>query len=95
MHILALVLYWGLNVFFYAFLGRFVLDLMLSINPRMRPKGLFLVLAEIIMTITDVPLKAIRKIIKPVRLGAIQLDLAWTVAIFAISLLSGLVLRLG
>ena len=95
MHILALVLYWGLNVFFYAFLGRFVLDLMLSINPRMRPKGLFLVLAEIIMTITDVPLKAIRKIIKPVRLGPIQLDLAWTVAIFAISLLSGLVLRLG
>mgnify|MGYP000246290966 CR=1 FL=1 len=95
MHILALVLYWGLNVFFYAFIGRFVLDLMLSINPRMRPKGVFLVLAEIVMTLTDVPLRAIRKVIKPVRLGAIQLDLAWTVAIFIISLLSSLVLRLG
>jgi YggT family protein len=61
----------------------------------MRPKGIFLVLAEIVMTLTDVPLKALRKVIKPVRLGAVQLDFAWTVAIFIISLLSSLVLRLG
>lgn len=95
MHIFALVLYWGLNVFFYAFIGRFVLDLVLSVNPSMRPRGLFLVLAEIIMTLTDVPLRALRKIIKPVRLGPVQLDFAWTVAILIISVLSSLVLRLG
>ena len=95
MHILALVLYWGLNVFFYAFLARFVLDLMLSINPRLRPRGVLLVLSEIVMTLTDVPLKALRKVIKPVRLGPVQLDFAWTVGIFIISLLSSLVLRLG
>jgi YggT family protein len=95
MHILALVLYWGLNVFFYAFLARFVLDLMLSINPRLRPRGVLLVLSEIVMTLTDAPLKVLRKVIKPVRLGPVQLDFAWTVGIFIISLLSSLVLRLG
>lgn len=95
MRILALVLYWGLSVYFWAFLGRFVLDLLRSVNPSFRPKGLVLVLAEIVMTLTDVPLRFLRRFIKPIRFGQIQFDFAWTVGLFLISVLQSLVLRLG
>ena len=95
MHVLALVLYWVLNVLFYAFLARFVVDLMRSANPNFRPRGLWLVLAEVVLTITDPPLKFIRRFVKPLRLGSVAMDFSWTIALLLISILSGLVLQLG
>jgi len=95
MHVLALVLYWVLNVLFYAFLARFVVDLMRSANPNFRPRGFWLVLAEVVLTITDPPLKFIRRFVKPLRLGSVAMDFSWTIALLLISILSGLVLQLG
>jgi YggT family protein len=95
MHVLALVLYWVLNVLFYAFLARFIIDLMRSANPALRPKGFWLVLAELVFTVTDPPLRFIRRFIKPMRIGPVALDFSWTVALLLISLLSGLALQLG
>jgi YggT family protein len=46
------------------------------------------------MTITDVPLNAIRRFVKPVRVGPLAFDLAWTILFFAAIVLRGLVTRL-
>ena len=86
MTVLAFALNWALTVLMWAYFGRFFLELALSLNSNYRPKGLFLVLAELLMTITDPPLKFLRRFLKPVRLGAIQLDLAWTVLILLLSM---------
>ncbi|MCL1838317.1 MAG: YggT family protein [Propionibacteriaceae bacterium] len=43
------------------------------------PRGFVLVIVEIIYTITDPPLKLLRKFIPPLRLGELQLDLAFIV----------------
>lgn len=83
MQILATVLYWAIQAFIYAMFGRFVVDLVLSINRGWRPKGLVLVLVEIVMTITDPPLKFVRRFLPPVRLGAIALDFGWTLVLIA------------
>lgn len=95
MGLVAVVLWWALQVYFYALVARLVVDMVLSVNPGYRPRGLVLVIFEIVLTLTDPPLKLIRKIIKPVRLGAIQLDFGWTILVFAIFFLQRLVLSIA
>ena len=85
MGLIAVVIYWLLQAYFFALIGRFIVDLVLSFNRTWRPRGLVLVLVESIYTITDPPLKVIRKIIPPVRVGAIQLDFAWTLLLLVIT----------
>ena len=85
MGLIAVVIYWLLQAYFFALIGRFIVDLVLSFNRSWRPRGLVLVLVESIYTITDPPLKVIRKIIPPVRVGAIQLDFAWTLLLLVIT----------
>jgi YggT family protein len=84
MGLIALVFYWLLEVYFFVLIGRFVVDLVLSLNGAWRPKGLLVVLVESIYTITDPPLKAIRKFVPALRLGPVQIDLAWTVLFVAV-----------
>lgn len=84
------IAYWALNAYFYVLMARFVADLVRSINRGWRPRGLVLVLVESVYTITDPPLKALRKIVRPVRAGAIVFDLAWTVLIFVLLILRNL-----
>jgi YggT family protein len=93
--LIALVLYWALQIYFYALISRLILDLFMSVNPAFRPKGILLPVAEIVFTLTDPPLRFLRQYIKPVRMGAISLDFAWTVlvlgVVFAQSLVRGLI----
>jgi YggT family protein len=94
MGMLALIAYWALQIYFYALIGRLILDLLISLRPGFRPKGLFLPVSEIIFTVTDPPLKFLRRFIKPVRFGAISLDFAWTLLVLVVILLRNLVLSL-
>lgn len=91
MNLLALIIYWALQVFFFVLVGRFILDLILTSNPTFRPRGAVLIIAEVIMTITDVPLNFVRKYVKPIRFGVISLDLAWTVLVSAVLFVQGIV----
>jgi YggT family protein len=90
----AALFYWALQAYFLLLIVRFLLDLMLSANPSWRPKGLVLVVAEVTMTLTDPPLKLIRRIIPPIRLGAFSIDLGWTILVSAILFAQRLVLVL-
>jgi YggT family protein len=95
MGLIAVLLWWVLQVYFFALVGRLFIDLAISVNPGWRPSGLLLPVVEIVMTITDPALKAVRKVIKPIRLGAIQLDLGWTLLVFGIFFLQRLVLSVA
>jgi YggT family protein len=44
-----------------------------------------LVLAEAVYTVTDPPLKALRRVIPPLSLGSVRLDLAFLVLMLAVS----------
>jgi YggT family protein len=95
MSLLALVAYWALQIYFYALVGRLILDLLMSVNPSFRPKGILLPVAEVVFTVTDPPLKFVRQFIKPVRVGSISLDFGWTllvlVVVFAQGIFRGLI----
>ena len=81
--VIALLLY----LFFIVLLGRLVLDWVQVFARDWRPRGPVLVVAEGIYTITDPPLKFLRRLIPPLRLGNVRLDLAFLVLVLAISLL--------
>ena len=91
---LALIAYWALQLYFYSLIGRLILDLLISLRPGFRPKSLLLPVSEIIFTVTDPPLKFLRRFIKPVRFGSISLDFAWTLLVLVVILLRNLVLGL-
>ena len=69
----------AIMLYMMALFARFILDLIPMFSRDWRPKGLGLVFAEFIFTITDPPLKFVRKLVKPVSLGAVQLDLSFMI----------------
>ena len=46
-----------------------------------------LVLAEIVYSATDPPLRALRRVVKPIRIGTIQLDIAFMIVFVAVLIL--------
>ena len=57
-------------------IARIVLDWVQMLARSWRPSGFVLVLCEIIYSITDPPLRAIRSILPPIRIGMVALDLS-------------------
>ena len=77
-------------LFFVILLGRLVLDWVQAFARDWRPRGVLLVVAEFVYTVTDPPLKALRKVIPPLTLGSIRLDLAFLVLMLLTTLLMSL-----
>ncbi|MDN5791308.1 MAG: YggT family protein [Micrococcales bacterium] len=73
-------------VFFLALIGRFIIDWVQVLARSWQPKGPLLVVAEVIYTVTDPPLKALRKVIPSPRLGGVRLDLSFLVLILLTSM---------
>ena len=87
MSIVLYVLIAALQLFIFVLIARVVLEMVQSFSRTWRPTGFVLVLAEIVYTITDPPLRFLRKFIKPVRLGSIALDLSVLVLFFIVWIL--------
>lgn len=84
------IAYLVVQTYFYVLMARFVLDLIRSLNPSWRPRGPIMVAFGLVFAVTDPPIKFLRRFIKPVRVGAIAFDLAWTVLIVAVLILRNL-----
>ena len=59
--------------------ARMILSWVPMFSPNWQPRGALLVVAEGIYTLTDPPLRFLRKFIPPVRVGNIMLDLGFMV----------------
>ncbi|HYJ67104.1 MAG TPA: YggT family protein [Nocardioidaceae bacterium] len=57
-------------------IARIVLDWVQMLARSWQPRGAVLVLCEVIYTVTDPPLRAIRRVLPPLRLGMVALDLS-------------------
>jgi len=83
-----------LTLFFFALLGRLVFDWVLLLARSWEPKGPIVLVLEAVYTVTDPPLKAIRRVVPPLRIGSIALDLAFIILIIAVQIAIGLAGRL-
>ena len=80
------------QVFWYLLLARIVVEMITSFSRGWSPRGAMAVILEWLFTITDPPVKALRKVIKPVRLGQISLDLS-VLVLFVIIIVIQMILR--
>ena len=70
----------GLLWFFIALLWiRFVVDWVQIFARSWTPRGVLLVALEGVYSITDPPIKALRRVIPPLRIGSISLDLSFLI----------------
>jgi YggT family protein len=79
-----------LLVFLILLFARFVVDWVMVLARSWRPSGLVAAGLEVVYATTDPPLKAVRKVIPPLNLGSIRLDLGFMVLLILVYLLRGL-----
>jgi YggT family protein len=62
-------------------LGRLVADWIQAFARSWTPRGPLLVVLEAVYTATDPPIKAVRRVLPPLRLGGLVLDLSFLVVL--------------
>lgn len=95
MSIIAQALSLVLWLFFLALVARLVADWVMLFARSWEPRGPVLVVLETVFTVTDPPLKAIRRVVPPLRIGGFALDLAFIILIIAVQLAITIVAPLG
>jgi YggT family protein len=79
--IVGLVIETVLRLFLLLLFARFVVDWVQVFARNWSPKGIVLVILEIIYSITDPPILFIRRFVPPLRLGAIVLDTSFIIVL--------------
>jgi YggT family protein len=87
--------YFLLLVFLILLIARLVFDYVMMFARSWRPSGVVAVGLEVVYSITDPPLKALRRVIPPLRLGNFSVDLGFMVLLFAVYILMAVVRRLA
>jgi YggT family protein len=80
-----------IQIFLLALFARLILDYVRMFARNWRPRGIVLAIADLVFSITDPPLRFVRRFVPPLRIGAVNLDLSFIVIFFAIQLLDRLV----
>ncbi|MEV7973114.1 YggT family protein [Cellulomonas sp. NPDC089187] len=81
MRIILGVLQVAVLLFILVLFARLILDWVRVFAREWRPRGVALVVAEAVYTVTDPPLRWLRRIIPPLSLGAVRLDLGFMVLV--------------
>ncbi len=76
-------------------LARLVFDLVQTFSQGWTPKGFILIVAEAVYTLTDPPLNLLRKVIPPLRIGGVALDLAFLVLFLILQVAIAVASRIG
>ncbi len=82
--ILALDIYWWVLII------RLISDLVMSFSRGWRPSGILVPILEVVYTLTDPPLRFIRRFIPPLNLGGISLDFAFIIVLIGLSILQSI-----
>ncbi len=84
-----------LDLILFVFLGlmliRLVVDWVQVFARSWSPKGPVLFVLEIVYSITDPPIKLVRRFVPPLRLGSVMLDTSFLIVLIAVYLLRILV----
>ena len=83
--------YFVLLVFFILLIARLIFDYVMMFARSWRPSGVAAVGLEVVYSVTDPPLKALRRVIPPLRLGNFSIDLGFMVLLFVVYVLMNFV----
>ncbi|WIY81641.1 YggT family protein [Propionimicrobium sp. PCR01-08-3] len=88
------LLYMLLQIYFWILMARMIISWIPLLAPRWRPRGFVASLFEIAYTLTDPPIKLFRKIIPPLNLGGVSLDIAFMAVLIALIVLQRVVIAI-
>ena len=91
--VVAAVLATALTVFLVLLFLRLIFEYVFMLARGFKPTGLVAMLLELVFSLTDPPLKALRKVLPPLRVGGGSLDLAFLVLFILVSILRMVALR--
>jgi YggT family protein len=91
--IVAEILYTALFLFWLLLLGRVIVSWVFAFRRSTRASGPVAMLLELIYTVTDPPVRALQRVLPPLRLGNFLLDLAVIVLFVVVNILMGVVGR--
>jgi YggT family protein len=81
------ILFWVVELYVLALIGRILVEMIHSFSRNFRAPRWFVVIAEFLFVITDPPVKALRKIIPPLKMGNVALDVSVLVLFFLLQVL--------
>lgn len=84
-----------LRVYWFILLGRVIIEMVRSFSRQWRPSRRFALFAEPVFVLTDFAVKPLRRVIPPLRLGGVALDVSVLVLFFGISILVSLLLSIA
>jgi len=87
MDILKIVLTYVLSLYLVVLIGRMIISWVQAFARSWYPHGIILVVAETIFTLTDPPLKFLRRYIPPLRIGTVAMDLSYIVLFIVVLIL--------
>ena len=91
MSAVASVLYFALLVFLLLLIFRLIMEYVFLLARSYRPTGLVAAALELAYSVTDPPLKALRKVLPPLRIGQISIDLGFIVLFIVVRILMSVV----
>lgn len=80
------ILYLVLFLFWLLLIARLVIEFVQSLARRWRPRGATVVVVEAVCTVTDPPVKALRRVLKPIDLGGVRLDLSMLLVLIVVTI---------
>jgi YggT family protein len=89
------VVWFALLVFLILLVFRLIMEYVFMFARSYRPAGPVAVALELCYSVTDPPLKALRRVIPPLRIGRVSLDLSFIVLFIVVQILMRVVGGLG
>ncbi|MEE2034428.1 YggT family protein [Rhodococcus chondri] len=89
------VLWFLLFIFWLLLIGRIIVEFIRTFARDWKPSGFVVIVLEAIFTVTDPPVKLLRRLIPPLNLGGIRLDLSIMVLLFIVYFLMAFIPRGG
>ncbi|MFP7364470.1 YggT family protein [Corynebacterium callunae] len=89
---IAYLIAWIISLYTWVLVARIVIEMIQSFSRSFAPPKWFFFIAEPIFLITDPPVKLLRRVIPPLPLGNVRLDISVLVLFFALSVLQRVII---
>lgn len=87
MSTIGIILILILRIYSWILIARIIIEMIQSFSRQFNPPRWFMVLAEPLSMVTDPPVRALRRLIPPLRMGGVALDVSIIVLFLLLSVL--------
>ncbi|MDR7329731.1 YggT family protein [Corynebacterium guangdongense] len=92
MSLIGIILYIIVRVYTLLLIARLIIEMIHSFSRQFQPPRWFAMVAEPVFQVTDPPVKALRRVIPPLRAGGVGIDMSVLVLFFILFILGQVVL---